>query len=81
MPDDIFEDTYLGDYSDYLPFLKWMEKKFDCSGLCTAANLYLFSDINRGVPDGSCRQEIYDWIQDNFLTYGIIALAFGLFQV
>lgn len=81
LPDDIFEDRYLGDYDKYIPLLKWIEKEFDCSGLCSQANLFLFSDINRGIPTESCRNEVYNWIRNKFLLYGLIIIGFGVFQV
>ncbi|CAG9319719.1 unnamed protein product [Blepharisma stoltei] len=81
IPEGTYEDVYLKDYKKYIPLIKWMEKHFDCSGLCSYRPIYLFSDINNGVPENSCRKEVYDWAKDKFLTYGVITIVFGCWQL
>jgi hypothetical protein len=66
---------------DYMPVLTWIENTFDCSGLCTPQELYLFSDINNGKPKNSCLTEVNDWAQKYFLVAGVIAIIFGIFMV
>ena len=39
----------------YAPFLRAMEKEFDCAGICKAPNFFLFSDINKGTPKALCK--------------------------
>jgi len=31
------------------PILEWVEKKFECTGICFGHYLYVFSDVNKGV--------------------------------
>ena len=59
------------------PLLEWAEENFDCAGVCTAAPMYLFSDINRGTPTKSCRESLRNWIRDNLPIYGGITLGIG----
>jgi hypothetical protein len=60
-------DTLLDGKDEYFDLLEWMEEKFDCSGLCTEMDYYLFSDINRGNPDDNCRDAVNDWLQEILL--------------
>lgn len=78
---DTYKDEYLSDYKQYLPLIKWTENYFDCSGLCISRPIYLFSDINDGVPGGSCREQLYDWAREQFLTLGAIGVAVGIYQL
>ena len=77
-----YKDKYFtSDMRKYFPLLRWVEKSFDCSGLCTPQEVYLFSDADNGEPDGSCRQELNDWVQENFVTFGVISIIFGAYMV
>ena len=38
--------------------MEWVEEHFDCSGICTFVNYYIFSDINRGLPAIDCEYKI-----------------------
>ena len=40
--------------------MEWVENNFDCSGICTEVNYYMFSDINRGLPKVNCETKIYN---------------------
>jgi hypothetical protein len=46
----IFIDEFLNGKDKYFDLLEWMEEEFDCAGLCTEIDYYLFSDINEGNP-------------------------------
>jgi hypothetical protein len=63
----------------FFPLLRWVENSFDCSGLCTAQLVFMFSDADNGKPSGSCRKELNDWVQENFLTFGIVGIIFGVY--
>ena len=76
-----YQDAYFGKYTDYLMLVQWMEERFMCSGLCTAEKLFMFSDVNQGVPSGSCYALVNQWAQTNFENYGIISIALGSFQL
>lgn len=77
--DDIKDHYFTSDMRKYMPLLKWVENSFDCSGLCTPRTIYLFSDVDNGEPDGSCRSELNDWAQEKFLAFGIVAVIFGIY--
>lgn len=73
-----FKDKYFtSSMKTYLPMIKWIEEQFDCSGLCIKRKVYLFSDVDNGEPSGSCRKELNDWVQENFMTVGILGIVFG----
>lgn len=78
---DEYENAYFEGYTTYLLLIQWMEEKFMCSGLCTAQELFMFSDVNQGIPVGSCFQLVSDWVQKNFLNYGVISIILGIFQL
>lgn len=86
---DIMEDTceegregfmkeYIGDADEYFDLLEWLEEELDCSGLCTKLDFYMFRDINDGEPDDNCRDALKDWIMEQALIGGIVALLIGL---
>ncbi|CAG9317278.1 unnamed protein product [Blepharisma stoltei] len=81
IPDDAFSDTYLGDYAKYLPLLKYVENTFSCSGICVMENVFLFTDINRGTPNGNCRQKVYEWVNWITLKFGVTNIVFGCIQI
>mmetsp|Transcript_32922 Transcript_32922/g.32594 ORF Transcript_32922/g.32594 Transcript_32922/m.32594 type:complete len:272 (+) Transcript_32922:274-1089(+) len=81
IPDDAFSDTFMQEYAKYLNLLKYVEKKFECSGICIEENVFLFTNINRGTPIGNCREKIYDWIGYISLKFGITNIVFGCFQI
>lgn len=76
-----YQDEYLKDYKKYLPVLKWIENSFSCSGLCTGQTFYMFTDINKGQPEGGCLTKVDDYVQENFLIYGIVSIIFGSYMV
>ena len=68
-------------YQSYIPLLTWIENQFSCSGLCTPQKIFMFSDVNQGLPSGACYQQVNDWAQENFQNYGIISIILGVFQI
>ena len=77
-----YKDKYFtSSMRKYFPLLRWVETSFDCSGLCTPQEVFLFSDADNGKPSGSCRGELNDWVQENFMTFGIVAIIFGAYMV
>ena len=62
-------------------FITWMEETLQCSGVCTAQKILLFSDINNNyTPSTPCYHEMKYWAHENLQNYGIIALVFGFYQ-
>ena len=80
-PDNYVDKYFTGGTKDYLDVLEWIEDEFKCSGFCTETTYYLFSDVNKGKPEGTCFGEVNDWVQDNFTTYGAVAIAVGSYMV
>ena len=77
-----FKDKYFtSSMRTFLPLLKWVEEEFKCSGLCVKRSVYLFSDVDNGEPDGSCRKELNDWVQVNFQTMAIVGIIFGCYMI
>ena len=69
---------------DVLGLLADLEKKKQCSGGISDPNfklpLYLFSNVNNGIPKYSCHQFIVEQISDNmhaFLAGTVIMLIFN----
>jgi hypothetical protein len=44
----------------YLNVLTIIESDLNCSGMCTPTDLYLFTDVNRGIPAATCRTALAD---------------------
>jgi hypothetical protein len=65
----------------YIPLITWIEKKFECSGLCTSQELLMFSDVNLGKPNGACYDDLKEWADKNFVNYGVISIVLGSFQL
>jgi hypothetical protein len=71
----------MGGNDDYFDLIEWIEEEFDCSGLCTEVDYYLFSDINRGDPDDDCMSALKDWASEMLLLFGIITVIFGTWLI
>lgn len=79
--DDMLDYYFTDDEQKYLSLLTWVEKQFSCSGLCSAQKIYLFSDVNHGVPKGSCYTQLRNWIKEHFLTYAIVFISIGSYML
>lgn len=77
--DDFLDRYFTSDQRRTFPLLEWSEDRYDCAGICTAAPLYLFSDINRGTPTRACRKLLSDWLGDQLPLYGGLTTAIGGF--
>lgn len=75
--EDLEDRFFSSDERDTFPLLKWAERNFECAGVCTAAPMYLFSDIRKGIPDRACRRSLSDWLQTSLPVYAGITLAIG----
>lgn len=77
--EDVVDEYFDDEERKNLDFLKWAEEKFNCAGMCVKNDFYMFSDIDdNNKPDEACREEINDWIEENFLAFGIICLFCGV---
>lgn len=54
----------------FMKYWKRIEEKFDCAGWCTKPMKYLFSDVNRGIPDHKCSTEVTGWVIRMVLAFG-----------
>ncbi|KAL4429676.1 hypothetical protein ABPG74_017085 [Tetrahymena malaccensis] len=59
---DLFDLDHQDSNSD---LLQQMEEAFGCSGFCSTNNYFVFSNVNEGIPDGDCRVEVLNFIEDN----------------
>ncbi len=48
-----------------IDFLKKIEDKYDCSGLCKPGKFFYFSDVNKGVPTKECHSPIKKFLNSN----------------
>ena len=63
----------------YYPILEILESDFECSGFCTEASFYLFSDVRNGVPkNGNCKEEIIHAVNANSTLYAIGLCIIGI---
>lgn len=46
------------DMRSFAGFLTIVEKDFNCAGVCSKSDFYLFTDVNRGIPEESCKRAI-----------------------
>jgi len=74
---DFLDRYFTSDQRRTFPLLEWSEDRYDCAGICTAASLYLFSDISRGTPTQACRGLLSDWLGEQLPLYGGLTAAIG----
>lgn len=56
-----------------IEFLENLEKKYECSGLCTREKWFYFHDVNMGPPLYSCQESIMNYVSEKFMRiYGIV---------
>ena len=61
---------------DYLAALAALEKNVDCSGVCERIDIYMFSDVNAGLPyDGDCLGKIISYFKKYSKEIGGICLG------
>lgn len=60
-------------------YFKWMEEKFECSGICDVHQTYLWVDINtEPQPDDACIQQFLDYMKNEGQIYGGSLVAGGV---
>ena len=52
--------------------MKWIEEKFNCAGICSKPDYYIYSDINADPPQKFCIDEIRDKARDVSLIMGFV---------
>ena len=84
---------YYGTVSDVFYTMNWLEQKFNCVGFCIQnytdnnglqANMekFVFSDINRGLPQNdSCLLSLMKWIIKFCITIGVLNIFILLINV
>ena len=78
---DFIDKYYSDQQTRYIEFIQWMEQEFECSGMCNQQEVFLFSDVTGGKPNGPCYHKLRVWARKSFLSFAILALIFGIFQV
>jgi hypothetical protein len=68
------------DEQDYFDLAEWVENSFECAGICTGVNFYVFSDINNGPPTESCMDSLRSWAFEVMLTYGALSVSLGVWM-
>tara|TARA_B110000285_G_C14940437_1_gene521739 strand:+ start:533 stop:787 length:255 start_codon:yes stop_codon:yes gene_type:complete len=60
----------------FAPLLRTLETQFSCAGICTKPKFFLFSDINKGVPEVLCKDYAIANIKAHVGTFaGFVFLA------
>ena len=54
------------------------EEMFKCSGFCTVTKLYLYSNINNGMPEGPCSAQLGNVIRKLSSTIGAVSIVIAL---
>ena len=52
-----------------------LEKRVDCSGVCDMIDIYMFSDINAGLPEDDCLGKIISYFKKYSREIGGICLG------
>jgi len=62
----------------YFPILEILETDFKCSGFCSDANFYLFSDVRNGPPTaGTCKSKIINAVSRHASLFAGILISIG----
>ena len=81
---DFVDQYFSSDQRMLFPLLSWVEETFDCSGLCTPAGMYVFSDVNNALehlPTEACVEPLHDWVGEKFPIFGGVGVAIGAFML
>jgi hypothetical protein len=61
-----------------LDWIEDLEKKYMCSGLCSALSFYSFTDVTNGPPESACLEAIVDSeLNEEIMYFGYLYLASG----
>ncbi|KAL4429679.1 hypothetical protein ABPG74_017088 [Tetrahymena malaccensis] len=79
---EIFQNFNLEDQDENTDLLKSLEEAFECSGFCSKNSYYVFSNVNQGIPNKDCRDEIINYLQDNtiktIISSSVITFIFAI---
>ena len=64
-----------------LSIMTLLEVSMDCSGLCEPELYYLFSDVAKGMPKNSCKENIVGFIDKYFLFVAISSIVIAAFYL
>ena len=63
----------------YYPFLMILESDFECSGMCSDAPYYMFSDVRNGVPkNGNCKDEFIEAVNQHSAIIAVVLITLGI---
>jgi hypothetical protein len=63
----------------HMGLLTILENDYNCAGMCTQSDFYMFSEVNRGSPEQSCSSALSDKLKSGCKKWGITFLIFGIF--
>lgn len=74
-----FRNTYYSrDERRYFPLIAMLEREYNCAGICQSERYYAFTNVTRGSPPGSCREDFRVWVGEEPLRYCAVIVAVGL---
>ncbi|KAL4473153.1 hypothetical protein ABPG72_007383 [Tetrahymena utriculariae] len=79
---EAFQNFNLEDQDLNTELLKSLEEAFECSGFCSKNSYYVFSNVNQGIPNKDCRDEIINYLHDNtiktIISSSVITFIFAI---
>lgn len=90
--DNTTSDMNKDDIKDFESWYSLLEGFFNCVGICETKyrddgenrriNKYLFTDINRGVPEYyGCVYSLAEWVPDKLLAFGLASVGVFLIEI
>ena len=64
-----------------ISIMSLLEVSMDCSGLCEPELYYMFSDVAKGVPKNSCKENIVGFIDKYFMFVAISSIVIAVFYL
>ena len=72
------EFATLGSRKDGIQLIGFLEKNFECNGICDTGLFYYTRDLASGVPQSTCLASLKGEIQNNATYLGLAILATGV---
>ena len=72
---DTFYDGIQKPNRSAIMIMRHMEEFSNCSGLCLKEKYYYLSDVDKGIPEDSCKKRVIEYIKSGFGFAGIGAMV------
>lgn len=70
-PKSLYKTNRPKDY--VIDFMRNLERRYECSGLCTREKWFYFHNVDKGPPLYSCQESIVNYVAEIFVKiYGIV---------